>query len=133
MSLARDRAPDEELAAIAGAPEPAADVPAWEPDVPLSDAAEQGLSGRPDDPDVLEQDEIVGIFCDHGARLLFRSPRRAHVVRDGGPPQSRCGALNGLVYSSIGVPPTAQCTAASGSWDWPPRVPPGLTGGAPRA
>src|SRR5438094_12238 len=43
-SLTSEPAPDEQLTAIAGAPELAADVPAREPDAPVPDAAEQRWS-----------------------------------------------------------------------------------------
>src|SRR5881628_2329853 len=73
VQLTRKARPDEELAAIAGAPEPPADVPAREPDALFSDPAEQGWSGRPDDPDVLERHEVIGVVCGHGTILLPES------------------------------------------------------------
>src|SRR5437667_7010298 len=73
VPVASDPAPDEELAAIAGAPELPADVPAREPDALVSDPAEQGWSGRPDDRDILKRDEVIGVFCVHGAILLPES------------------------------------------------------------
>ena len=73
MPVASDPAPDEELAAIAGAPEFAADVLAGKPDTLLPDPAEQGWRRRPDDPDVLERHEVIGIIRGHGAILLPES------------------------------------------------------------
>jgi hypothetical protein len=40
--IASNPAPDEEFAAITGAPELAGDVPAWKPDALLPNLAEQG-------------------------------------------------------------------------------------------
>src|SRR4030095_4955168 len=53
VPVASHPAPDEELAAIAGTPELAADMRAREPDTPAADPAEQGWRGRPDNPHVL--------------------------------------------------------------------------------
>src|SRR2546427_11844410 len=64
VSVARDPAPDEQLAAIPGAPELAADVPAREPDTLLPDAAEQGRSRGPEDPDVRERHQSIGVVQD---------------------------------------------------------------------
>src|SRR5439155_17865984 len=73
VSVARDPAPDEQLAAIPGAPELAADVPARETATLLPDAAEQGRSRGPEDPDVRERHEGIGVVHEHGTILLPES------------------------------------------------------------
>src|SRR5262245_8031620 len=70
--VASDPAPDEELAAVTGAPELAADVLARKPDVPLPDPAEERRRRRPDDPDILEQYEVI-VVRGHGTILLRES------------------------------------------------------------
>src|SRR3989442_15331541 len=69
VPVACDPAPDEQLTAIPGAPELAADVPAREPDALLPDPAEQGGSRGPEDPDVRERHEGIGIVHEHGTIL----------------------------------------------------------------
>ncbi|TMB20655.1 MAG: hypothetical protein E6J59_07380 [Deltaproteobacteria bacterium] len=73
VPVASDPAPDEELAAIAGAPELAADVPAREPDALLPDLAKQGGRRRPDDADVFKRHELIGVVRGHGTILLPES------------------------------------------------------------
>jgi hypothetical protein len=63
MTVASDPPADEELAAIADAPEPAANVLAREPDVPLPDPAEQSWSCRPYDSHIVKRHEVIGVFC----------------------------------------------------------------------
>ena len=80
VPVTSDPVPDEELAAISGAPEPAADVPAREPDALFSDPTEQGWSGR---PDVLERHEVIGVVCGHGTTSGVRAEHT--WVGSGGP------------------------------------------------
>src|SRR6185295_9521645 len=109
IPVASDPAPDEELAAIADAPQPAADVLAREPDVLPSDPAEQGRGRRPDDPDVVERHKVIGVLYSHGHGSPF--PESAPSTRGGSVlplAQSRCGALNGLAAVVSRLTMTAQ-------------------------
>jgi hypothetical protein len=83
LPVASEPAPDEQLAAIPGAPELAADVPARKPNAPVPDSAEQGWSSGPDDPDVQERHEVVGVVRGYGS-FSFRTPRR-HTWGESGP------------------------------------------------
>src|SRR5262249_42077507 len=112
MPLKSHPAPDEELAAIADAPELAADVPAREPYAPLSDAAEHGRNGRPDDRDVQERHEVIGISC--GPWHDSPSGVRAEHTREGtrGPAQIALRGSERAHKQSIGLVMTAQHATA---------------------
>src|SRR5262245_35306534 len=73
LPVASEPAPYDQLAAIPAAPELAADVPARQPDGPVPDPAEQGLTGGLDDPYILERHEVIGIVRGHGKLLLPES------------------------------------------------------------
>ena len=90
LPIARDRAPDEERAAVAGAPELPADMGARQPDEPVANPTEDRGARRSDDPDVLKRHQIIGVFRGHGTILLRDS---APTARWEGPDpdRPRCG------------------------------------------
>lgn len=95
-SVTSDPAPDQQRAAITPTQESSADVSAREPDTLVPYPAEQGWRCRPDDPDIRERHEIIGLVLEHGATPLSESApsTRAEGLRllAGG---SRCGLQTG--------------------------------------